>query len=91
MTFNAPISISTIFHRRLLIFEFFLQYCNAYNTYNEQQAMWKRIEAYSNLISEWEYNDWDTNEVDQVCSKINSGAQEVNPNLFFFLKRARLY
>ena len=46
--------------------------------------MWKRIEAYSNLISEWEYNDWDTNEVDQVCSKINSGAQEVNPNLFFF-------
>ena len=82
MTSNAPISISTIFYRRILIFNFFLQYCNPPYTCNEQEAFWKRQEAYSNLISEWKYNRWETEEVDQTCLKIDSRAQEVDPNLF---------
>ena len=83
MKSNAPISISTIFSRRILIFNFFLQYCNAPYTYNEREAFWKRQEAYSNLISEWKYNRWETDEVIQTCLKIDSCAPEVDPNLFF--------
>ena len=83
MTSNAPISIFTIFSRRILIFNFFLQYCNAPYTYNEREAFWKRQEAYSNLISEWKYNRWENDKVDQICLKIDSRAQEGDPNLFF--------
>ena len=84
MKSNAPISISTIFSRRILIFNFFLQYCNAPYTYNEREAFWKRQEAYSNLISERKYNCCEAHEVDQTCLKIDSCAQEVDPNLFFW-------
>ena len=80
MTFNGPISI---FSRRIFIFNFFLQYCNASYAYNEREAFWKRQEAYSNLISEWKYNRWETDEVIQTCLKIDSRAPEVGLNLFF--------
>ena len=85
MTRNALVSISSIFSRRLLIFEFFLQYWDATNSniYNKHDAFYKRLETFSNLDSNWKYNRWNIDEFVKICSKIDEGSQELNPNLFF--------
>ena len=85
MTKNAPVSISSIFSGRLLIFEFFLQYCDATNsdTYNKHDAFFKRLETFSNLDSNLKYNRWNIDKLEKICSKIDEGLQELNPNLFF--------
>ena len=85
MTKNCPISITTIFSNQLLLFHFFLEYWNASNTeiYNEHNNFFKRLETSSNLETDWRYNCWSLDELDQILSKINEGLEELNPNLFF--------
>ena len=85
MTKNCPISITTIFSDRLLLFDFFLEYWNASNTeiYNEHDSFFKRLETSSNLEADWRYNCWSLDELDQILSKTNEGLEELNPNLFF--------
>ena len=64
---------------------FFLEYWNASNTeiYNEHDSFLKRLETSSNLKTDWIYNSWSLDELDQILSKINEGLEELNPNLFF--------
>ena len=85
MTKNCPISITTIFSNQLLLFHFFLEYWNASNTeiYNEHNSFFKRLETSSNLETDWRYNCWSLDELDQILSKINEGLEELNPNLLF--------
>ena len=85
MTKNCPISITTIFSDRLLLFDFFLEYWNASNTgiYIEHNSFSKRLESSSNLEADWRYNCWSLDELDQILSKLNEGLEELNPNLFF--------
>ena len=54
MTKNAPISIAWIISKRLLIFEFFLQYWDAaIIIYDEEAAYYKRQEIFNNLDYIW--------------------------------------
>lgn len=64
---------------------FFLQYWDATNSdiYNEHDAFFKRLETFSNLDSNLKYNCWNIDELEKICSKIDEGLQELNPNLFF--------
>ena len=84
MTKNTPISITTIFSNRYILFEFFLIYWDASSTevYNEQDRFLKKIRAGSNLEANWKFNSWDLVELDQILSKIHEGLQELNSNIF---------
>ena len=85
MTKNCPISITTIFSDRLLLFDFFSKYWNVSNTetYNEHDSFFKRLETSSNLEADWRYNCWSLDELDQILSKIKKGLEVLNPNFFF--------
>ena len=85
MTKNCPISITTIFSDRLLLFDFFWNIGTrqilkfTMNTI----VFFKRLEASGNLELDWRYNCWSLDELDQILSKTNEGLEELNPNLFF--------
>lgn len=87
MTKNNPVSISTIFTKRLLIFEFCLKYWDvAINVEDErsaEEAYFRRCEIFETLVTIWKKNMWNCDELLEICSKINIGLEELNPNLFF--------
>ena len=87
MTKNNPVSISTIFSERLLIFEFFKKYWEAViNVEDERSAVeayHKRCEIFETLDAIWRKNRWNCNELIKICSKIDQSLEELNPNMFF--------
>ena len=87
MTKNNPVSISTIFSERLLIFEFFQKYWEAViNVEDERSAVevyHKRREIFETLYAVWRKNRWNCNELMKICSKIDQILEELNPIFFF--------
>lgn len=85
MTGTKTIAVKKTVADHLQIFETFLHYWNVKSTnmYNDHDAFFKEIGSYSNLDSNWRFNRWNLDELENICSKIDEGLEELNPNNFF--------
>lgn len=72
MTKNNPVSTSTIFSERLLIFGFLLEYWEAViNVEDERsfvEAYHKRCEMFETLDAIWRKKRWNCDELFKICS-----------------------
>lgn len=88
MTKNNPVSISTIFSERLLIFEFFKKYweavINVEDEWSPVEVYHKRCEIFETLYAIWRKNRWNCKELIKICSNIDQSLEELNPIFFFF-------